>query len=153
MYIGKIMIIELNSKNKNSGYTLLELIIILVVASIVAAMAAWPITGALRSAVIFQEEADVREEAYYILTRMGQEIRNYEVEECNETQLRLSGGSRFVVNGNALEINGITIVTDLDSSQDLCDNSQYGDINVYLLSLRLDNGGGRELDLAAYKRN
>lgn len=147
------MFLHTSFHRPESGFTLLELIIILVLASIVAAMASRPIVGALKSAAIFQEEVDVREEAYYTLTRMGQEVREGKGNvTCNSTQLRVSGGKKFSINGNQLELNGSEIFSGIDDSQDLCDD-EYEDIGVYILSLKLENGGGRELELAVFQRN
>ncbi|MCG5533387.1 prepilin-type N-terminal cleavage/methylation domain-containing protein [Halorhodospira sp. 9621] len=128
------------------GFTLLELIIVLVLSSLLAVLIAQPLASVFEVRTVFQDEVTAKEELNYTLQRMSRRIMEHpEADECDENLLDVGGDEWSLDPDDGLQLNEARVMDDVDTQalqvETLsCDDHKIGNIRLYELEFALNNG-------------
>ncbi|WP_018869146.1 hypothetical protein [Thioalkalivibrio sp. ALgr3] len=136
------------SRFRGWGFSLLELVLVLVITGLVAMVASRFLLSALEAVSVSREYEDQRSEAGFALDRMAREVRGGDVTACESGQLEVQrGGQTFLFEpddgGLLLEVDGDrgVLIEGLASPDGLtCEEAPWGISDLYALQLNMDSG-------------
>lgn len=141
---------------RGSGFTLLELVLVLVILAAIGLVAARVLGGSVEALSVTRELTETQMEAGAALDRMARDIRGArQVEECGDGVLRVEtrrGDARhYDVSGGRLRLDGVTLAGTREDpvAGFACDPEGRVD---RLYALELETGSGYVAQTHAYHR-
>lgn len=152
---------DATTTGETRGFTLLEMIAVLVILGVVGAVAAQPLARAMEAVTTARTLTDAEGDLAAALDRMTRDIREGTVEDCQQTQLVVADDDTeltFEIDGGFLRLEEAVLAGTRDDpisapgGDDTALCSDYGDVERFY-QLHLSTESGYKGETHVYQRN
>jgi prepilin-type N-terminal cleavage/methylation domain-containing protein len=151
---------------QHHGFTLLELIAVLVLVGIMASIAGFGVVAGVRGYLMASESAQISQKAQLAMTRLSREIKECPMSSCGggngtialpfDYENNLGEDRRLELDGNELKIGSTTtthILTDQVAAFTMERIGDNGPIEIELSLNHLQGGGQQNFEISIFPRN
>ncbi|WP_373023955.1 prepilin-type N-terminal cleavage/methylation domain-containing protein [Thioalkalivibrio sp.] len=129
---------------RRRGFTLLELVLVLIILGVIGVAAARFLGGAVEAIFVTRELTDTQMEAGAAIDRMARDIRSAQsVDACGAGSLSLNDGDLdYAVTGGRLQLNGVLLAGTREDAVTSFECKETDVARLYALELGTESGYG-----------